>query len=672
MNRFENVTKPLMWFMALLLAALTAGCGGGGGRDAILGTTPTVGIAPTVTAVAPLVNATGVPINTKIITAAFSKAMDPATLTTASFTLACPAATPVTGGAVTYLTAGNVATLTLPVADLPVSTICTATVTTAAKDTTGIALAANYTWNFTTGATADTVKPRVTLTVPADLSTTHSINAAITATFNEAMAPATITTAGTFTVTCVLPCVSPTPVGGSATYSVVGKTATFTPTAALAAGQLYTATIKGTGASPATDLANNALAGGVSTTVAADYVWTFTTAAAADLIPPTVTLVNPADLGTLVCLNKTINATFSEAMNSGSISTLTFTLAPTATPGAPVTGVVAYDPLTDIASFNPDANLTATTNYTATIKGGASGVKDVAGNALAVDKVWTFDTGTTLCLAPVNLGTAATFGIAAHAGVTNTPTVPLTHIEGDVILDPVTSAICNAVAIDAAGGFGLCAGSPPTINGKVISALYDPAGTRATVIADLNAAFLSITPPAGPPAAGSLGSPTNLPAGTTLGAPTGSALVQGDNYFTPGLYQSLTSIMVTGDLTLDAQGDANAVFVFQSSSTIGTAAGAAPPGVRTRIILTGGAKASNVWWQAASDATLGLYSEFQGNILAARDITMLTGATSCGRLMAGAWVGVAAGTGTFVFDSNIVSVPGQPFVPPATYSAICQ
>lgn len=675
MNRFESVTKPVIWFMALLLTALAAGCGGGGGRDAILGTTPTVGIAPTVTAVAPLVNATGVPINTKIITAAFSKAMDPATLTTASFTLACPAATPVTGGAVTYLAAGNVATLTLPAANLPVSTICTATITTAAKDTTGIALAANYTWNFTTGATADTAKPRVTLTVPATTTPGPTLgvpaNTAITATFNEAMAPATITTAGTFTVTCVLPCVSPTPVGGSATYAVVSKTATFTPTVALAVGQTYTATIKGTGASPATDLANNALAGGVSTTVAADYVWTFTTAAP-DIIPPTVTLVNPAQGATLVCLNKTINATFSEAMNSGSISTLTYTLAPTANLAAPVAGVVAYDPLTNIASFNPDANLTASTNYTATIKGGASGVKDLAGNALAVDKVWTFDTGTTLCLAPVNMGTASTFGIAAHFGVTNTPTVPLTHIEGDVILDPVTSAICNSVAIDAAGGFGLCGGSPPTINGTVISQLYDPAGTRATVIADLNAAFLSITPPAGPPAAGSLGSPTNLPAGTTLGAPTGSALVQGDNYFTPGLYQSLTSIMVTGDLTLDAQGDANAVFVFQSSSSIGMAAGAAPPGVHSRIILTGGAKASNVWWQAASDATLGLYSEFQGNILAARDITMLTGATSCGRLMAGAWVGVAAGTGTFIFDSNIVSVPGQPFVPPATYSAICQ
>jgi hypothetical protein len=269
---------------------------------------------------------------------------------------------------------------------------------------------------------------------------------------------------------------------------------------------------------------------------------------------------------------------------------------------------------------------------------------------------------------PVVLGAAATFGIAATAGVTNTPTVPITHIEGDVILSPLDQ--CNAVTVDNVGGFGLCAGSPPTINGSVITDTYPDAGvTSAAVKAAMNAAFLSITPPAGPPAAGSLGGATNLPAGTTLGEPTGSALVQGDNLFAPGIYQSLTSILITGDVTLDAQGNPNAAFIFQSSSTVGMAAGAAPPGVHSRILLINGARASNVYWQAATSATLGAYSEFQGNILAANSITMNTGATSCGRLYAGAWVG---GAGAFVFDSNVVSVPGQPFAPPATYSTTCQ
>jgi hypothetical protein len=123
--------------------------------------------------------------------------------------------------------------------------------------------------------------------------------------------------------------------------------------------------------------------------------------------------------------------------------------------------------------------------------------------------------------------------------------------------------------------------------------------------------------------------------------------------FVPGVYQSLTSILITGDLTLDAQGDPNAVFIFQSSGTVVTADGARSPGVHTRILLINSARASNVFWQAGSSATLGAFSEFQGNILASASITMVTGASSCGRLLAGAFAG-----GAFVFDSNVVSVPG--------------
>ena len=272
------------------------------------------------------------------------------------------------------------------------------------------------------------------------------------------------------------------------------------------------------------------------------------------------------------------------------------------------------------------------------------------------------------------LGTASTYGIAATAGITNTPTI--TTINGDVVLDPTltcnTTAVPGGVGSTGFGAAGVACGattpdSTPVLNGTVVVT-----GTTATTVkADLRAAFLKITPPAGPPAAGSLGGATNLPAGTTLGAPTGSALVLNDNLFFPGVYQSLTSIMITGDLTLDAQGNPNAVFVFQSSSTIGTAAAAGGnPANRTRILLTGGAKASNVWWQAGSSATLGTYSEFQGNILSSADITMNTGATSCGRLFAGAFT-----AGAFVFDNNIVSVPGRTFTPPVVvpaYSTTCQ
>jgi Ice-binding-like len=254
----------------------------------------------------------------------------------------------------------------------------------------------------------------------------------------------------------------------------------------------------------------------------------------------------------------------------------------------------------------------------------------------------------------INMGLARPFAIAATAGVTNTITAPITHINGDVVLTP--DQTCNAVTVDNAGGFGLCDNKAPTISGTVITNTYPDTTTASAIKADLNAAFLSITPLAGPPAVGSLGGGTPLAAPTTLGDLAGNALVLGDNWFTPGVYTSITSILITDDVTLDGQGDPNAIFIFQSASTLTTADGAPSPAAHARILLTNGTKASNVWWQVASSATIGLYSEFQGNILAAYDITMKTGSAACGRSMAGAWVG---GSGAFVFDSNVVSVPGN-------------
>lgn len=254
----------------------------------------------------------------------------------------------------------------------------------------------------------------------------------------------------------------------------------------------------------------------------------------------------------------------------------------------------------------------------------------------------------------IDLGLAAPFAIAATAGLTNTITAPITHINGNVVLDP--NKTCNAVTVDNAGGFGLCGGMPPTISGTVITNLYPDTTTSTAIRAALNAAFLSITPLAGPPAVGKLGGGTPIAAPTTLGNAAGSSLVLGDNWFTPGVYTSTTSILIAGDITLDGQGDPNATFIFQSASSLTTADGAPSPGAHTRILLTNGAKASNVWWQVASSATIGSYSEFQGNVLAASNITMKTGATACGRSMAGAWVG---GAGAFIFDSNVVSVPGN-------------
>jgi len=383
---------------------------------------------------------------------------------------------------------------------------------------------------------------------------------------------------------------------------------------------------------------------------------------------PTVNSSDPTSFNQLVTTStngvagggKSITATFSLAMDPATINATTFTLTPLG--GAVlVPASVSYNASTKVATLTTSSALTANSSYTAVVTQGAT---SAAGTTIACAFAWNFNTTATVTtgLAPVNLGLVATFGSAATAGVTNTGTAPNTTINGDIVLDPVAGATCNSVAVDAAGGFGLCAGFPPTINGTVISPLFNTGVTSTAIKNDLLAAYLSITPPAGPPAAGSLGGATNMPAGTTLGEPTGSALVQGDNYFVAGVYQSVTSILITGDLTLDAQGNPDAVFIFQSSSTVGTAAGAASPAAHTRILLVNGAKASNVYWQAGTSATLGTFTEFHGNILAAASITMQTGASSCGRLLAGAFT-----AGAFVFDSNVVSVPGN-----ASAAASCQ
>ena len=97
---------------------------------------------------------------------------------------------------------------------------------------------------------------------------------------------------------------------------------------------------------------------------------------------------------------------------------------------------------------------------------------------------------------------------------------------------------------------------------------------------------------------------------------------------TPGLYKSTSSLGITsGDLTLDAQGDADAVFIFQMASTLTTTSG-------RQVILAGGASAANVFWQVGSSATLGTTSVFKGTIMADQAISLDTSASLDGRALA--------------------------------------
>src|SRR5207249_3341588 len=190
------------------------------------------------------------------------------------------------------------------------------------------------------------------------------VNQKIAAAFSKAMDPLTISAAN-FTLKQ-----GTTAVAGTVTY--VGVTATFAPAGNLAPLTTYTATI-GTGAR---DLAGNALA--------ADFVWSFTTDVIPDTTSPTVTAMVPAHSATGVYISSQIAGTFSEAMDASTINTSTFTLMQGTPP--PYTTLFRSGVT---ATFAPAGNLAPLTTYTATI---GTGARDLAGNALAADFVWSFTT----------------------------------------------------------------------------------------------------------------------------------------------------------------------------------------------------------------------------------------------------------------------------------------
>jgi hypothetical protein len=249
--------------------------------------------APTVTSMIPLDTSTGVPLNTSI-NATFDKAMNPATMIGANFTVAA-GTTPV-AGTVTY-DATNMALTFAQTSNLAVNTVYTATITTGAKDTSGNALAAAMVYTFTTGTAVDTTAPTVLLTVPLSAATGASVTDSITATFSKGMNPATIVAAN-FTVMA-----GTTAVPGKVTYDIPNKAVVFAPTTALGWGTPYTATIT-TGVK---DTAGHALA--------ANYVWTFTTSGEGSGPAPVVL----GTAGNFVVLAKTAISTVPASKITGDI-----------------------------------------------------------------------------------------------------------------------------------------------------------------------------------------------------------------------------------------------------------------------------------------------------------------------------------------------------------------
>jgi hypothetical protein len=314
--------------------------------------------APYVLSTDPANAATGVVV-TKELTAIFSESMNPLTINTATFLLRLG------GNLVAGSVHGQGANATfIPASGLLPNTLYTATITSGVEDLAGNGMAANYTWSFTTGTAVDRTQPFVISTDPAHAATGVPFNKHITATFSEPMDPLTIS-AATFTLAQ-----GSTPVSGTVTYNLT--TATFVPAVALAANTIYTGTIT-TGAR---DLAGNPLR--------ETYTWSFSTAQPADTTRPTVCCTDPARGAIGVLVSTKLTVTFSEIMDPSTLNIATFLLARGATA---VAGTVTSDDA--VAVFSPTSALLPNTLYTATI---TTGVKDLAGNAMASAYVWTFTT----------------------------------------------------------------------------------------------------------------------------------------------------------------------------------------------------------------------------------------------------------------------------------------
>ena len=609
MTNFSQSLGSLRGCTALLATLVLAACGSGG-MDPILGA-PGVGAQPTISSTSPAASTpavTGVATSTDV-SATFSLPMI-ATTVISSFTLACPVATPI-AASVTYDPASQTATLT-PASALPADTVCQASVAANATDTSGIALLAPFTWTFRTAASTDVTRPTVTLTLPANAALGVPTNTRITAAFSEAMATSSISTA-TFLVTDTT---LGTAVPGTVIYSAASNTATFTPsTMPLASGDLFTARIT----AAATDLAGNGLAGSAAALPAAsDYVWTFTTASTTDTIAPTVSAVSPLDASTGNCLTKTVTATFSEAMDPTTITSSSFVVT---AGGVAVAGVVSYDSAARLATFVPGAaaGFAANTVFVVTV---TTSVTDLAGNALAADKVWGFSTGAQACTAGVALGGAANFGaFGGAAGVTNQGIN--TVVNGNL----GSTAACTLITgfHDALHVYTQTPLNIGAVNGAIDCAPPAP-GTPATMAiatqarADAQTAYnnLAAMPSGSDPGAGQLGGITLL----------------------PGTYTSAlgTFDITTGDLTLDAQGDANAMWVFQSASALTVGLPATP----RHVLLINGASARNVYWQVGSAARIETGSLMVGTIIAPAGVTVSTAGQTIQTTLIGRAIGLTA------------------------------
>jgi hypothetical protein len=273
---------------------------------------------------------------------------------------------------------------------------------------------------------------------------------------------------------------------------------------------------------------------------------------------------------------------------------------------------VTYDAPNKKAIFAPSANLLNSTAYTATL---TTGVKNAEGTGLESAKVWTFNTAAAgNGPAPVNLRTAANYVILAKSAIS---TVPDSVITGDVGLSPAaesymtgfsqTDATGYATSFQVAGFLYAADMAPPT------------SSNLTTAVEDMMTAYTD--------AAG-----RSTPDFQNIGAGEIGSLS-----LVPGLYKWNSSVTIGSNVTIN--GGANDVWIFQVSGDLTLAS-------NFDVILSGGAQAKNIFWQVSGETVMGTDSHFEGIVLCETNITMNTGSSINGKLLAQTQIAIDQATVT--------------------------
>ena len=345
---------------------------------------------------------------------------------------------------------------------------------------------------------------------------------------------------------------------------------------------------------------------------------------------PTVTSSNPTNGATNVAVStvgpgnvlvpRTVSATFREAMNPATIASpaVSFTVKETVS-GIGVAGNVSMNAANTTATFTPAAVLASNMQFTTIITAAAT---NTAGTALVSVYGWSFTTGTQIGQAPINLGTAGSFVVLGGTSIDNVSTASNpTRVNGPLGIDPNSTPQVQGFIDSTPAGTGII------LTGGI---QFGPVVKQAKI--DLAAALNDAN----------TRTSNQVPVGTV---DLSSFMVNGGSpgVYPPGLYSSVAALALSsGNMTLDARGDPDAVWVFKAASSLTV-------NDTRQILLLNGAKASNVLWSLGSSASIGDQVSFKGSILAGTSNTIGT-ATAIGTTVEGRVLSVS---GLRLFSTTI-------------------